>query len=185
MNNDLIIPIEELQYRIIYSVIVAGKSAKFADDAIVRFFSESNFDLPFDYVRWLIDCNILNEKMKMARVGNYKKISRFMAEIVDANFDLRTAIPEELERMHGIGPKTSRFFILWTRPNAQYAALDTHILKWLRAKGYDAPKSTPQNRSKYRKLEKIFIKEAGLLGKTPREFDHEIWSAYSNRNNER
>ena len=90
--------------------------------------------------------------------------------------------PEELEEIHGIGPKTSRFFIMWTRPGANYAALDTHILKWLALRGHKVPKSTPSGK-KYKEIEKIFLREAAELGMSPQELDTIIWKSFSGYNN--
>ena len=61
-----------------------------------------------------------------------------------------------------------------TRPDEQYAALDVHILRWLRTKGYDAPKGTPTG-ERYRELELNFISEAEKRGMTPAELDSAIW----------
>jgi thermostable 8-oxoguanine DNA glycosylase len=83
-----------------------------------------------------------------------------------------------LEQIYGIGPKTSRFFILWTRPNASFAALDRHILRWLREKGYQVSK-TPPTGKRYCELENIFLEEARQLNKSARQLDSEIWSTAS------
>jgi thermostable 8-oxoguanine DNA glycosylase len=82
----------------------------------------------------------------------------------------------EGRKIHGIGPKTSRFFILWTRPHERYAALDVHILRWLRGLGHNAPRSTPNGR-KYGELEKIFLSEADKRGLSPGELDAQVWEA--------
>lgn len=163
-----------LEYRLLYAVVVAGKSAKFAEAAMSRFINGAGIS-PFDHVRRLIGCRNLKRSLVKARVGNYAKIDRSFKEIVAANLDLETCTPEDLEKIHGIGPKTSRFFILWTRPDAQYAALDVHILRWMRSIGYDAPRSTPQDPKKYAALEKAFLKEAKKRKVKPSELDWEVW----------
>ena len=95
------------------------------------------------------------------------------------SLDAQVITCDELEAIHGIGPKTARFFLMWTNPEARYAALDTHILKYLRSLGHAAPKSTPPAGSIYRRLELAFIAEADRQGKTPRELDYEVWERYS------
>jgi thermostable 8-oxoguanine DNA glycosylase len=76
--------------------------------------------------------------------------------------------------------KTSRCFILHTRKNARVAGLDTHMLKFLRSKGhFDAPKSTPSNEKNYDRFEKLVLKYADEAGKTPAEFDLDVWNSYA------
>lgn len=166
---------EELEARLIYSIIVAGKSAKFAEGVMQRL---GLWQDPFQIIRSWIEKGLLCEELRAARSGNYGKIAQALREIAVSSIDLRTCTPEQLEKVHGIGPKTSRFFILWTRPNERYATLDVHVLRWLRGLGYDAPKATPTG-EKYRKLEQAFLKEADNRNLTPRELDSQIWETGS------
>lgn len=173
----------ELERRLIYSVIVAGKSAVFTNDVVGRLqkeLSDYRTDSLFEALRWQVENNRIGALLRRVRAGNYRKLERCIRELVVSNLNLATCTIEELERIHGIGPKTSRFFILWTRPGAQYAALDVHILRWLRSKGYSAPKSTPSG-CKYRELEVIFLAEAEKLKITPRELDEQIWAEGSRK----
>jgi thermostable 8-oxoguanine DNA glycosylase len=59
--------------------------------------------------------------------------------------------------------------------------LDTHILKFLRTLGLDAPKATPGSRKQYLALEAAFVFEAKCRGKTTRELDTEVWKFYANK----
>ena len=86
---------------------------------------------------------------------------------------------EDLEKIHGVGMKTSRCFILHSRKDAQYAGLDTHMLKFLRSKGIDAPMSTPSSKKQYLTLEKYVLYYAQLAKRSPADFDLEIWRQYS------
>lgn len=173
----------ELEYRLLYSMVVAGKSATFAGNAMNRFLADTHRS-PFDYILYLLPRGRLLSQLKEARTGNYQKLARGFALLAKARLDLRTCSPQDLEEIHGIGPKTSRFFILWTRPGAKHAALDTHVLKWLRYLGHDAPISTP-SRSKYASIEKVFLACARARGMSARELDAAIWdwcSAGNHRN---
>jgi thermostable 8-oxoguanine DNA glycosylase len=114
----------------------------------------------------------------MAKVGNYGKVFKAFHEVAFANLDLRTCSPAELEAIHGIGPKTARFFIIWTRQDARVAALDVHILRWMRNLGYDAPRQTPSGK-RYAVLEAAFLAEADRRGLSPQALDAQIWSAGS------
>jgi len=167
----------ELQYRLIYSIVVAGKSAKFAENVLVKLFGAYPEE-PFVLIKRWIEIDALETNLRQARTGNYNKLIRALSELVKTPIDLRTCEPEDLERIHGIGPKSSRFFIMWTRPNVNYAALDTHVLKWLKLRGHNVPKSTPSGK-KYKEIEKIFLLEAEKMGVSPQELDAAIWKAFS------
>ena len=91
---------------------------------------------------------------------------------------LETATLEELEEIYGIGPKTSRFFLMHSRPNQRVAALDTHILKELNAQGVPAPKSTPAYGRKYKQLEQEFIRLADVAGMSVADYDLHIWKKW-------
>ncbi len=171
----------DAQSKLIYSVIVAGKSANFADKATVRLIDPGDSRLPFEQIKAFIATKQLGEMLRFARVGNYTKIEKCLRELVVAEIDLETCAPADLEVIHGIGRKTSRFFIMWIRPSEQYAALDVHVLRWMKSLGYDAPRSTPSNQNKYAELEASFIAEATKRGKTARELDEEIWMAGAGR----
>jgi len=171
----------ELEARLLYSVVVAGKNAKFAN-AVTRRWLAGNIqdgETPFDAIRRLVLEDSLEESFREARTGNYGKVTAAAKGMADSELDLTTCAPQDLEQIKGIGPKTSRFFLMWTRPGECYAALDVHILRWLQKQGYDAPKNTPQSKTRYAELEKAFIEEAEKRGKTPRELDLEIWIAGS------
>ena len=110
-------------------------------------------------------------------MGQYTRINKAFRAAV--NLDLDNLTIESLESVPGLGPKTARMVILYYEPNAECIPLDTHILKWLRANGYDAPKSTPQAGKKYRELELAFLAEGKKRGLTPAEWDTQVWKSYA------
>ena len=160
-----------------FSVCVAGHNATNTSNSIYKFFLDKPDNLsPFNYIRGLLHRNKFIDKMKESGLGTYNKIQKCMMEVVNKDIiNLKKITIEELEKFHGIGPKTARFFVMHSRPNIRCAALDVHILKFLRLRGIDAPKSTPPSGKKYSKLEKIFLKEADDVGLTPSELDILIW----------
>jgi endonuclease III len=174
----------KLEAALVYACIVAGKSARFTDAVMSRLHEkledgETYFGM---FTRLLYHEPLgLYPLLFGAKAGNYRKLERCFKELVQAqDLDLQTCTPDDLEKIHGIGPKTSRFFILWTRPGARYAALDVHILRWLRLNGYpDAPRSTPPGGPAYQRWEQIFLAEADARGLTARELDRQIWDAGS------
>ncbi len=177
------LPRFELEWRIIYACVVAGKSAQFTRNVMQKLFTEQSQKTPLFFFSAMIKAKSLEEVLREAKTGNYNKLVKTFTELTQAvlenNLDLSTCSPQELEAIHGIGPKTSRFFILWTREGVRVAALDVHILRWLRELGYNAPKNTPQSAKRYRELEEAFLAEAHRLNMEPRDLDYAIWSRYS------
>jgi hypothetical protein len=173
----------ELQRFLLFAVAVAGKTAKQIDKALDEFLSfEPAFPLPFLCISRMIDRNLLFSNVKRSKLGQYHKLDRAYREIVKqwraGQLDLFRCRPEELETIYGIGPKTSRFFVLHSRPGERYAVLDTHILKWLGNLGIKAPKSTPTGR-RYQELESDFLRIADDLKVSPAELDASIWQSYA------
>jgi len=173
--------IPELECRLLYSVIVAGKNAAFANCVMRRWLAGHTLyqkgETAFEAIRRLDSTGALETSFRDVRSGNYGKVTSAARGMANAGLDLLHCTPQDLEKIKGIGPKTSRFFIIWTRPEARYAALDVHILRWLRKQGYNAPKSTPQSSKRYAELEQAFLDEAEKRKKLPRELDMEIWDA--------
>lgn len=169
----------QVEAKLLFSVIVAGKSAKFAEAALRRLIFPNSRKSPFGQLRDLIRYNILGTRLRDCRTGNYTKIEKAFVAIVKAKFNFKTVTPAELEKIHGIGPKTSRFFIMWIRPKEIYAALDVHVLRWMRNNGVpNVPPSTPSG-ERYAKFEHIFIEMAKDRNMTPRQLDELIWVAGS------
>ena len=109
----------------------------------------------------------------------YKRIYRAFVELIESGIDLKTCTVEELESIYGIGPKTARFIIMHSRPNQRLATLDTHILRWMRDQGIDAPKATPQSQKIYKKLEDKFLTLCDNCAILPSQLDLKIWKQYS------
>lgn len=168
---------DALLHQLIYSMIVAGKSATFANAAIARLFPAGAHNLRRTVQTW-IDEETLFTRLKEARTGNYTKLERGITDLMRIGLDLHTCTVVGLENIFGIGPKTARFFLLWTRGDAvKHAALDVHVLRWMREQGYDAPRQTPSSSKKYAELEAAFIREAEERGLTPAQLDAQIWEA--------
>lgn len=187
----------DLQAKLLYSLIVAGKSANFTDRAMRNLLVEvcqvCGCRMPeakngetwaelsfFDMFAALTHVEIF-ECLRAARTGNYGKLLKAILQLIAADFDLRTVTSEQLETIHGIGPKSSRFYLVWTRPQERHAVLDVHVLRWMRQLGYDAPKQTPTSGKKYQQLEQQFIAEADKRGMTPRQLDSQIWERGAGR----
>ena len=120
----------------------------------------------------------LSHLMKRSGIGCYSNKSLGFVELAYSNLDLKTCSPEDLEKIRGIGPKTSRAFLIHSRPNQKYACLDVHLLRFMRDLGYDVPINTPTGK-KYKQIEQLWLKLANKSGMTLAEFDLTIWRKYS------
>jgi len=170
--------VAELQEFLMFCIVVAGKQAwvmsRKLDGFMIDLFMASGIELPFEAMDDVDDNGLLMQLLVSNKLGNYRKLYRCFKEIIRADLDLRGCTVEELEEIHGIGPKTARYFVLHSREEAEVACLDTHILRWLRWQGHDAPFSTPTGK-KYQELERQFIQEAAKRDMTIAELDLKIW----------
>lgn len=162
---------EELEAFLIFAICVAGKNA---DQTIEKVKKMLRSHSPFAFLRAVRKTSSIDELIKAFRMGQYDRIGSAINGVIDANLDLRTCTPDQLEAIRGIGPKTARFFIMFTRPNQRMACLDTHILAWLRDRGIKAPKTTPSGKS-YARLEETFLSICDEKGMDPTTMDYAIW----------
>lgn len=170
---------EELEEHAIFWLLVAGKTAKTIAKSLDKLLQEINPKPPYRPFKAILNYKAsLPDLLKKHGIGCYNGKAKGLSQLVKSGIDLRTCNVEELEKIPWIGPKTARCFIVHSRSNAQYACLDTHVLKYLRSKGVDAPISTPTGKQ-YLRLEKIFLDLAKHAKMTPAQFDLMIWNQYS------
>lgn len=184
----------ELQEALMFAVLVAGKRADQQAvklEAMISEFRDSVHDsmelTPLGGLWAKIDRDKLLHIVHANRIGQYSRIIGAFDQLSEvlpptnsssSLLDLRACTASDLESIPGIGPKTSRFFILHTRPDANVACLDVHILSYLRDLGHSAPKSTPVGKE-YVRLENIFLSHAKDVGKDAATLDLEIWKRYT------
>jgi len=162
----------ELEEWLLFCVVVAGKTATQQALKLEQFLNFGT-GTPFEKIR---NCPNLRERLEESKLGQYTRIEHVFSQIV--LLDVTKVTIAQLETIKGIGPKTARFFFLYSFPNQNIAVLDTHILSWLREQGYVAPKTTPDLK-KYILLEQIFLEEAQKRNLTPAELDIQIWNERS------
>lgn len=128
----------------------------------------------------------IDKILRACKLGKYKSWHRmlhyFMWNTDVQNF-LRHAQLHHFLEIHGIGPKTSRFFLIHSRPNQRYAVLDTHILRWLSQSHRKVPKSTPRGQN-YFDWERIAIDRMESIkgpNETLADVDLHLWKTYSGR----
>lgn len=120
--------------------------------------------------------------VKESGIGCYNHKARTMSELAHSKLDLKTCSTEDLEKIYGIGMKTSRCFIIHSRENAQLAGLDTHMLKHLKANSTkDVPTTTPSSKKLYKRLELEVLKLAKEANSSPADYDLNIWNSYAVR----
>lgn len=173
----------ELELFWLFCAVVAGKTATTQARLLDNFLQSLdrdhvfNHDSPFQRIYYATRKGVLLDKLKESRLGQYNRLNRMFMQSVSLR--LRTCTVEDLEAIHGCGPKTARMFLMMSRPKQRYAALDTHVLKHLRANGIDAPKVTPSAGPTYRRLEEEFLKLADAAEMEVSDYDLMVWKKYS------
>lgn len=164
----------------LFCVAVAGKKATMIASKIDEFLSGcQDGETPFDYVRRLASEDRLIERMTEVRLGKYALLDRaWRFTVSEAGPDLRTAQVSELQSIHGVGFKTSRFFILHSRADADVAVIDTHVLKYLASLGHEVPDTIPVGET-YLRLEAIMLDAARAAGMPMADFDLAVWKHYA------
>lgn len=172
---------EQLQRFALFCVFVAGKDSRVTAAKLDKFLSVARpGESPFDLVTRLAEGGNrqLENWLMSCRTGKYAMYCRGLPEL--AKLDVATCSRDQLMRVDGISYKTANYFLLHTRENYRGAALDTHILKYLRARGVaGVPKHSPQSARKHVRLEKKFLAFADALGVTPAWLDLNVWLYYS------
>lgn len=172
----------ELEEFLCFCIAVAGKTARVVKkcmrDFWLRAINDSYKNVPSEPFELLAYFRVeqIAQMLKDAGIGCHTVKATAMKTAAHELQDLKTVTLQELESICGIGPKTSRFFILHTRRRAKVACLDTHILRWMREQGIETPKTTPTGR-RYLELEQQFLSMVPK-GKSVAKFDLEIWKRY-------
>lgn len=172
----------ELELFWLFCLFVAGKNADVASQKLSLLLEPiTPWQTPFEYLRGI---DIFNTLVSI-KSGQYNRLVRAISESL--HLDLKNCDLKDLTNIYGVGPKTARFFLLHTRPNCEYAVLDTHILKWIRSHNEyaNAPKDTPQNNEEYERWSNIAIDliSAEYRGMTLADADLLIWTEMSGRLN--
>ena len=179
----------ELEEFLLFCIVVAGKTAYIQAQKLEDFLVSVNKRLmmpeninPFQTIKSAEQHGILFEEIKLAKLGQYKKIYSGFKYISDREYNLNRMTPKILEEIPGVGMKTSRFFLLHsdTFYKDKIAILDTHILKFIKENIDDrAPKSTPVIPLTYRFWEDMFLSWCLNNNKNVADFDLEVWKSYA------
>lgn len=162
---------------LLHCLVVAGKTAHIQVEKLNRVLALVSTGTPFERLRVLHNAGTLMDAWRAAGLGKYTTAEAGLPLLLEV--DPSTVTVAELEEIPGIGPKTARYYALYAR-GEEVAALDTHILKFLRdVLAYPAPKTTPARGRKYREMEQVFIRGAYSFGLSPQEMDNVVWQFYS------
>lgn len=179
----------ELEEFLLFCIVVAGKTAYIQAQKLEDFLVSVNKRLmmpeninPFQTLKSAEQHGILMEEILKAKLGQYKKIYSGFKYICSNQYDLNKMTPELLEKIPGVGMKTSRFFLLHSDSfySNKIAILDTHILKFIKENIDDkAPKSTPTIRITYKYWEDRFLFWCEQNNKNVADFDLEVWKSFA------
>jgi hypothetical protein len=173
----------DLELMAVFCACVAGKKATMISGMVAEFLGDCAYSgTPFERIRAMAGGGTLEANLRRARIGKYGLLTRGLGDLATSGIDLRSCGAEDLERFRGIGMKTSRFFILHSRPGARVAVIDTHVLKYLRAIGAEKVPDTIPTGKDYLRLEAVILGEADRLGLTVADFDLKVWTWFANGN---
>jgi hypothetical protein len=175
-----------LQEYLIFWIAVAGKTAKTIAPRIDQVLWEGYRELghrgprsPFKIVREL-GKRKLATRLKNTGIGCYTAKASAMVDTANAGFDLKTCGRDDLITIKGISFKTANCFLMHSRRNSRCAALDTHVLKFLKDMGYEnIPESAPQSLRQHERLEGYFLEICDCTGFTPANLDLLAWRLYA------
>jgi len=176
---------DELEENLLFCIVVAGKKASIQIRLLHDFLKslrDGKTQSPFELIRRIDSAGGLVEKLRAARIGQYTRLVSCFRELVSSGLDLSTCTVEDLEAVHGIGPKTARFFMTCNRQDVKHAVIDTHLLKFMSQHlGVQAPSTTPSSKKEYERLENTYLTYADKIGVNAAELDLAIWKMYANR----
>ena len=185
--------IDELQEFLLFSIGVAGKNssttARALDSLLMGLRGRcsvcgeiSKNESPFELIMKGLHNyeNKFPDLLRKHGFGCYNQRARSFTALLESNIDLQKCAIEELEKIPGIGMKTSRFFLLHSRKGIRCAVLDTHILKFLynETKVENVPRKTPSSKKEYLRLEQEYLKQV-LVGSDLAKTDLGLWQDYS------
>ena len=173
--------VPQLEEFLLFCIIVAGKRARMQAPKLHQFLTENEAEpneTPFSIIQRLHREGRLLEAIQSARLGQYTRLARCFDQV--SKLDPVTCTTDDLEAITGIGPKTSRYFLLHSRADTRVAVLDRHILRWMSEKlGIKVPANTPPAGKAYNKLEEAYLEYCQQHRVSPADLDLAIWNKLS------
>ncbi len=173
----------------IFALLVAGRGARGMVPKLeallahrTRWPTPRELERPGRMVRRWWKAGLIDGMLRGVGTGQYGRIGGALGWWAATGLDVASGglTVEELERVPGVGPKSSRFFMLYRRPRVRVAVLDRHILHFLRDCGVrGVPVGTPGKGATYDRLEGEVLRRADALGVGPDVMDDWIWRHFS------
>jgi len=172
----------ELEEFLLFCIMVAGKQSRVEAKKLDALLSEDTDKLgPFLFLGWEDFCGTLGETLRRHKIAPYASRLKSFREAWRIKCPLKQIHFLSLIEVYGISHKTANFFLTHSRRGHDYPVLDTHILSFLRDKGFPAPKHSPQNAVVYAKWAKVFSDIAAEEGLSVAELDLRIWKERSKK----
>ena len=170
---------------LLFCICVAGKRADVTARKVNALLDRTrkgdyrDYD-PFTILHEWWERDLLTFVLKEHKLGKYAMMEKAVPALL--GLDLKTCTVEDLEEIPGIGPKTARYFLVHTRRDANVAALDTHVLRFMREElDIPTPRTTPSG-DRYLELEQQFLTYVKSTGRPVAEVDLDIWKRYTQSN---
>lgn len=126
---------EELVEFLLFCIAVAGHNALSTARGIDAYLQEGNLRYgttdPVAIIMYDVNDGFLIDRLRRAGIGCYSKNAKAFQHLAQAlvdnrrkspsqrilcgYFDLHMISPYQLEKLHGIGPKTARYFVMYTQ----------------------------------------------------------------------
>lgn len=162
----------------LFCAAVANKPADATARKIDTFLCLRGERSPLAYVNTLAEQGgQLHYRLMACRFGQYARLTFAFAQLARLHFSvgLLDCTLDQLLMVHGVGPKTARYFLLYTRHDARYAVLDTHVLRWMREELGVAEATGVPSGAKYDRLERALLGACDAAGVHPRDLDTIVW----------
>lgn len=173
----------KLEEMLLFWVCAAGKNALSAAKGLDRFLNLIGGQTrPFVSIQ-KFGLRRMPKVMKKCGIGCFNSKSKTFWQLANSGLNLKKCSVDDLEKICGIGRKTSRCFLIHSRKNARVAGLDVHILRYLGDLGHKVPKATPSSDKEYTRLENIFLDLVDKTDMSVAEFDLTVWKIYSGKGN--
>jgi hypothetical protein len=170
----------ELEELLLNAITFAGKNARQQAQKMHALFGGQKKS-PFALIRGWTKSKTLTKQLKQVRIGKYILLSKSFTELAHSRIDLAVCTVEDLEAFPGIGAKTARLFVLHSRKGQEFAVIDTHMLKEMRALNMTTLRTTPAGK-KYSELEKKLVTHLKKNGiEDFAEYDLNVWKKYALR----
>jgi hypothetical protein len=190
----------DLEEMVLWCTLLPTHDAHRMAKQLERFLMNARFvygdeTTPFELVRIMVGNGSLKATMVRYAFGQYERLVRCWTELTRLYPHTRRRINPggselphldtidllnltELEKIHGIGPKTARMIVLHNVRGARCIPVDIHWMKELKEKGYPITATSLDART-HASYEAFALLEVDKSGKTAAAYDFLIWKKWN------